>query len=419
VATVSRQNEALTHPIQNLGQQSGPQPGKWLTAQLIAVSALAPFGMHLIIPAIAPIREAFGISSSTASLMISATLAGIAVATLFFGLLADRFGRRPMLLGGTILYVIGSTMGILGPNAEIVIAGRVIQGIGGAAGIVIARAVIRDLYHHEKATSVLAYLTMAVMVAPIMAPAFSGFLVESLGWRSIFEVAGAAGVAVLAWVGWTFRETLKEPIPMPGVGALVGAYTTVLRARVFTLYTLAGSFIMVSFFGMMSGVPYVAHDAWHIPPDKLGFYLGAGGLGMMMSAGITARLAERVDHDKLMLAGYLSIFTGITISTSLFAAGINHPLSLFGPVVLNGFGAGFVLPTTTARALSATPRMTGTAAGMMTFIQFAFGTIAAQAMGAFDHSTVWPVIGFIMAGNGLSAVVAFIAIATRKRLGAS
>ncbi|MGE0668055.1 MAG: multidrug effflux MFS transporter [Sphingomonadales bacterium] len=399
--------------------QTIQQPGRWLTAQLIAVSALAPFGMHLIIPAIAPIRSAFGISSSTASLMISATLAGIAVATLFFGLLADRFGRRPMLLGGSVLYVAGSVMGIVGQTAEMVIAGRVIQGIGGAAGIVIARAVIRDLYHHEKATSVLAYLTMAVMVAPIMAPAFSGFLVGSFGWRAVFEVAGAAGVAVLVWVAWTFRETLREPVPMPDLAALIGAYMTVLRSPVFTLYTMAGSFVMVSFFGMMSGVPYVAHDAWHIPPDRLGFYLGAGGLGMMMSAGITARLAERVDHDKLMLAGYLSILVGVVGSTSLFAAGVNHPLSLFGPVVLNGFGAGFVLPTTTSRALSATPRMTGTAAGMMTFIQFAFGTVAAQAAGAFDHHTVWPVIGFIIVGNGMSAVFAFIAIARRRRKGAS
>lgn len=399
--------------------QTLQQPGKWLTAQLIAVSALAPFGMHLIIPAIAPIRASFGISSSTAALMISATLAGIAVATLFFGLLADRYGRRPMLLGGTVLYLIGSLLGTFGPNAETVIAGRVVQGVGGAAGIVIARAVIRDIYHHEKATSVLAYLTMAVMVAPIMAPAFSGFLVESFGWRAVFEVAGGCGFVVLVWLSLTFRETLRDPIPMPNVAALFGAYMTVLRAPVFTLYSMAGSFIMVSFFGMMSGVPYVAHDAWHIPPDRLGFYLGAGGLGMMMSAGITARLAERVDHDKLMLAGYLAIATGITTSITLFASGVNHPLSLFGPVVLNGFGAGFVLPTTTARALSATPRMTGTAAGVMTFIQFAFGTVAAQAIGAFDHHTVWPVIGFIVFGNGVSAMFAFIAIARRRRLGAS
>lgn len=399
--------------------KAGRVSGRWLTVQLIAVSALGPFGMHLIIPAIAPIKEYFGISAATAALLVSATLGGIAISTLFFGLLADRFGRRPMLMIGVACFVVGSLMGTFGETAGLVIAGRVVQGIGGSAGIVISRAVIRDLHSHEKATSILAYLTMVVMVAPIMAPAFSGFLVHSFGWRMVFEVSGALGFGVLLWLVARFPETLKDPIPLPDFISLVRAYLSVLRSPVFVLYTMAGAFIMVSFFGMMSGVPYVAEEAWNIAPDQLGFYLGAGGLGMMASAFITARVAETVDHDSLLMIGFAVIGVGVTTSVVLFAAGVNHPLSLFGPAVINGFGAGFVLPTSTSRALSASPRMIGTAAGMMTFLQFAFGTVAAQAQGSFDHSTVWPVLGFIIAGNGLSAVFAFWAIASRKRLGAS
>ncbi len=399
--------------------KSVPSSGKWLTVQLVAFSALGPFGMHLIIPAIAPIKEAFGISASTAALMVSATLGGIAVSTLFFGLLADRFGRRPMLMAGIGLFLLGSLMGALGNSASMVIAGRVVQGIGGSAGIVISRAVIRDLYSHEKATSILAYLTMIVMVAPIMAPAFSGFLVHSFGWRMVFEVAGGLGFLVLLWLIAKFPETLKDPVPMPDFVSLLRAYGSVLRSPSFVKYSMVGSFIMVSFFGMMSGVPYVAQEAWHIGSDQLGFYLGAGGLGMMMSAFITARVAESVDHDQLMMIGFAVIAVGVSTSVILFGIGINHPLCLFGPAVINGFGAGFVLPTSTSRALGAAPRMTGTAAGMMTFLQFGFGTIAAQAMGSFDHSTVWPVIGFIVFGNGMSALFAFKAIASRKRVGAS
>ncbi len=393
--------------------------GRSLTVQLIAVSALGPFGMHLIIPAIAPIKDAFGISASTAALLVSATLGGIAVSTLFFGLLADRFGRRPMLIAGVALFMVGSLLGTFGPDAATVIAGRVVQGIGGSAGIVISRAVIRDLYSHDKATSILAYLTMVVMIAPIMAPAFSGFLVHTFGWRMVFEVAGAMSFAVLLWLAARFPETLKDPVPMPDFISLVRAYLSVLGSPVFVLYTMVGAWVMVSFFGMMSGVPYVAEEAWGIAPDQLGFYLGAGGLGMMMSAFITARVAETVDHDHLLLIGFAVIGIGVASSVVLFAAGYNHPLSLFGPAVINGFGSGFVLPTSTARALTATPRMVGTAAGMMTFLQFAFGTVAAQAMGWFDHSTVWPVLGFIIAGNVLSALFAFKAIATHKRGGAS
>ncbi|MEN3973517.1 multidrug effflux MFS transporter [Emcibacter sp. SYSU 3D8] len=399
--------------------KTGKSSGRWLTVQLVAVSALGPFGMHLIIPAIAPIKEYFDIPASTAALLVSATLGGIAISTLFFGLLADRFGRRPMLIVGVICFVIGSLMGTFGETAGMVIAGRVVQGIGGSAGIVISRAVIRDLHSHEKATSILAYLTMIVMIAPIMAPAFSGFLVHSFGWRMVFEVSGGLGFMVLTWLAFRFPETLKDPVPLPDFISLVRAYLSVLRSPAFVLYTLSGSFIMVSFFGMMSGVPYVAEEAWNIAPDQLGFYLGAGGLGMMASAFITARVAETFDHDTLLMIGFAVIGVGVTSSVVLFGVGINHPLCLFGPAVINGFGAGFVLPTSTSRALSASPRMTGTAAGMMTFLQFTFGTIAAQAQGAFDHSTVWPVLGFIVVGNGVSAIFAFWAIASRKRLSAS
>lgn len=398
--------------------QSVTRPGKELTAQLIAFSAIAPFGMHLIIPAITPIKDEFGITASEAALLISATLWGIAASTLFFGVLADRYGRRPMLVIGLVLFVIGSLMGMFGQSAGVVIAGRVVQGIGGSTGIVISRAVIRDLYSREKATSILAYLTMVVMVAPIMAPAFAGYIVQAHGWRAIFAISGVLGFFILGWLVTRFRETLRDPVPMPNLFAMLAAYFSVLRSPVFLLYTLGGTFIMVSFFGMMSGVPHVAEYSWKIGKDELGYYLGAGGLGMMGSAFITARVAERVDLDMLLMRGFMIVGIGVTIMVSLFAAGINHPLSLFGPAVINGFGAGFILPTATARALSAVPRMAGTASGMMTFLQFLAGGVAAQAIGYFDHHTPWPVVGLIVFGNLVAAIFAMYGIAAAKRRGA-
>jgi DHA1 family bicyclomycin/chloramphenicol resistance-like MFS transporter len=384
-------------------------------AQLVAFSALGPFGMHLVIPAIAPIREEFGVSAGVASLLISATLWGIAASTLFFGVLADRYGRRPALVVGIALYVVGSLMAMAGEDAAMVIAGRVIQGIGGSTGIVISRAVIRDLYSREKATSAIAYLTMVVMIAPIMAPAFAGYMVDSFGWRMVFTVAGAMGLLVLAWLVASFPETLKDPVPLPNFVAMLGNYVSVLRSRVFVYYSLVGTFIMTGFFAMMSGAPHVAHDAWRIAPDELGFYLGAGGLGMMMSTFITARIAERVDNNKMLLAGFACMAVGLGTIVLLFALGFNHPLSLFGPAVINGFGAGFCLPTSTSGALAETPRMAGTASGMMTFLQFAAAGVAAQAIGYFDHHTVWPVVGFMVVGNAVAAYFAFKAVTAAGR----
>lgn len=384
--------------------------------QLIAISALSPFGMHLIIPAITPIQSKFGITAGTASLLISGTLWGIALSTLIFGAFADRFGRRPILILGLILYVLGSAMGSFGQDAWFVIAGRVVQGIGGAAGIVVSRTVIRDLYAREKGTSMMAYITMAIMLAPVLAPSFAGFIVEHYGWRAVFDIAAILGFVILAWVGRRFPETLEEPIAIPSVFAMVMAYVSVLRTPLFVFYTLAGSFVMTSFFAMMSGAPHVAELAWNLPKDELGYYLGLGGLGMMISTFITARVAEHVDNNKLMIGGLCLNLAAVLLIAALFALGYNHPASLFGPMVISGLGSGFVLPTATTGALAITPRMAGTASGMMIFMQFAIAGTAAQAIGFFDHTTAWSTTGFMMGATCLAMISALIAVSLdRKR----
>jgi DHA1 family bicyclomycin/chloramphenicol resistance-like MFS transporter len=300
-----------------------------------------------------------------------------------------------------------------------VIAGRIIQGVGGATGMVISRAVVRDLYPRDKGTSVLAYLTMAVMIAPMVAPAFAGYMVENMGWRTIFEVAAGLGLVIWFWLIMRFPETLKEPIPMPNVMALLKAYASVLKEPVFLLYTLTGTFVMTSFFSMMSGAPHVAENTWNLSRDELGYYLGIGAAGMMISTFVTARIAERFDNNKLIITGASIVAFGVVTSCTLFALGFNHPLALFGPMFLNGIGAGFVLPTTTAQALSITPKMAGTASGMMTFLQFIIAGIAAQLIGYFDHSTPWSVLGFMAVAVTMAMIMAFSAVNLARRKAAA
>ena len=383
--------------------------------QLVAMSVLGPFTMHLIIPAITPIQIEFGIDAGMAALLISGTLWGIAGSTLFFGAFADRFGRRIMLIIGMGVFVLGSVIGLYGDSAGMVITGRIIQGVGGATGMVISRAVVRDLYPRDKGTSVLAYLTMAVMIAPMVAPAFAGYMVETAGWRPIFGVAAGLGLVVWFWLIMRFPETLKEAIPMPNVMALLNAYGSVLKSPIFVFYTLTGTFVMTSFFSMMSGAPHVAEHAWGLSRDELGYYLGIGAAGMIISTFVTARIAEHIDNNKLILIGVSVVVLGVGTSITLFSLGYNHPLSLFGPMFLNGIGAGFVLPTTTAQALSITPKMAGTASGMMTFLQFIIAGLAAQLIGYFDHSTPWSVLGFMAVAVIMAVIMAVSAVSFARR----
>ncbi len=385
------------------------------SALLVAVSVLGPFTMHLIVPAITPIQQAFGIDAGTAALLISGTLWGIAGSTLFFGAFADRYGRRPMLIIGLFLFIIGSVIGYVAPTSELVIAGRVVQGIGASTGMVISRAVIRDLYERDKGTSVLAYLTMAVMIAPILAPASAGYIIETLGWRVVFEVSIALGAIVILWTIMKFPETLVDPIPMPNITALVAAYASVLQQRVFVLYTLVSTFVMTSFFSMMSGAPQVAEHTWGLARDELGYYLGIGAMGMMCSTFITARIAEHVDNNLMMQFGLMIVALGVGVSATCFWIGYNHPIFFFGPMFLNGIGAGFVLPTATTGALSIVPRMAGTASGMMTFLQFAIAGVAAQLIGYFDHSTPWAVLGFMAVSVSLAVACGQGAVSMVRR----
>ena len=386
------------------------------TLQLIAFTVLGPFSMHLIIPAITPIQYHFGISHGTAAMLISATLWGIAGSTLFFGVFADRFGRRPMLMIGMALFVAGSVMGEFGDTATIVILGRVIQGIGGATGMVISRAVIRDLYDRDEGTSKLAYLTMAVMIAPILAPMFAGYIVNTYGWRVVFDAAAVTGLAIFIWMATTFPETLKTHIPIPNARAMFSAYANVIRQPVFVFYSLVGTFVMTSFFSMMSGAPYIAHHVWGLNSEELGYYLVFGGLGMVVSTFVTGRIATRVDHDRLMLVGLGIIATGISTVALLQLLGVPYALAFFAPMTITGFGAGFCLPTSTASALHIIPRMAGTASGLMTFMQFLVAGVAAQMIGYFDHSTPWSVIGFMVVGITLAVTSALVAISMSRRL---
>ena len=261
--------------------------------------------------------------------------------------------------------------------------------------MVVARTVVRDLYPREKGTSMMAYITMGIMLGPIVAPSFGGFAVEYLGWRSVFSIAALIGLLVFLWENRRFPETLKEPIPLPGLWALVQAYANVLRNPLFVLYTLVAASIMTGFFSFLSGAPHIAELAWQLPRDELGVYLGLAGIGMMASTYMTARVAEHVDNNKLMVAGLCCSLISVAIVATLFSLGFNHPASLFGPMLINGFGSGLVLPTSTTGALSFTPRMAGTASGMMIFLQFALAGIAAQAIGYFDHHTPWVILGFL------------------------
>ena len=162
---------------------------------LVLATALGPFAMQVFLPALPAIQEDFGVRAATAQLAFSLSALAIAVATLFYGPLSDRFGRRPALIGGLLVYLAGSLLCALAPTITLLIVGRVVQAAGGCAGIVLSRAIVRDLYGRDESAAMLAYITMAMVAAPMMAPVLGGLLTDLAGWRSVFLAGVGAGRA--------------------------------------------------------------------------------------------------------------------------------------------------------------------------------------------------------------------------------
>ena len=222
--------------------------------------------MQVFLPALPSIQARFGVSAASAQLVFSLSAFSIAVSMLFYGPISDRFGRRPALIGGLIVYLAGSVMCAVAPSIAVLIVGRIVQAAGGCAGIVLSRAIVRDLYSLDRSASVLAYITMAMVAAPMMAPALGGLLTDLAGWRSVFVAGTAVGVLILVAVHGGLPETAgsigRRPVrhPLQGFGKL-------LRSATFLGYALQGAFSICSLLRLPGGgtVPD-AHGA--APPGQ-------------------------------------------------------------------------------------------------------------------------------------------------------
>ena len=190
---------------------AGDDPTFRLVLVLVLATAIGPFALQVFLPALPAIQADFAVSAATAQLVFSLSAFSIAVSTLFYGPISDRVGRRPALIGGLVVYLAGSVLCAVAPTISVLIVGRIVQAAGGCAGIVLTRAIVRDLYSLDRSAAVLAYITMAMVAAPMVAPALGGLLTDTAGWRMVFVVGAALGVVIMAAVHRGLPET-SQPL---------------------------------------------------------------------------------------------------------------------------------------------------------------------------------------------------------------
>jgi DHA1 family bicyclomycin/chloramphenicol resistance-like MFS transporter len=375
-------------------------------ALLVAVAAVSPLGINMYLPSMPGMARAFGVDFTTIQLTLSLYLAAMAVGQLIIGSLSDRFGRRPVLLTGLLVFVIGSLICLSAQNVGALFAGRVVQALGGCAGITLSRAIVRDLYGRNQVASMIGYVTMGMAVAPMLAPTIGGMLDTLYGWRASFVFLMLFGGLALLFTFLSLPETNHNRGTAGSVRQLWHSYTSLLRSRLFWGYTLAASFISAVFFAFLAGAPYVMIELMGRSPAEYGFYFAIVPSGYILGNFVTGRFAGRIGPNRMILIGTVMALLSVAAMAVVFATGVLHPMALFGPMFFIGTGNGLVLPSGIAGAVSVKPDIAGAAAGLSGSLQIGFGALVAPVIGATLSTTVWPLI-IIMAVCSLLAIASF------------
>jgi len=371
---------------------------------LAAASALGPAAMQILLPALPVIKDTFQVSNDVAQLTLSLSMFAIAIGTLIYGPLSDKYGRRVIMLLGLVITIAGSIFCFLATSIDLLILGRFIQAFGGAAGLVLARAIVRDVYEAEDAARVIATLVMVMVVIPMLSPALGGELMDQFGWQSVFIAIAFFGVLIFLFSISYLPETLREPIPFEGAGAVLITFMSLFKSPAFCGYAFCVTFVSVVFFSFISAAPEIMVSVLDRPPTEYGYYFIMIPLGFMSGNYVTLYFGRSKELNRLITWGASISIVGIALAFILLSLGIKHPLALFVPISIAIFGNGITLPNAMAAAINEFPNLAGSASGLTGFLQMAFSAVAAQVVALIFNGTVYPLLVMMFSAAVLSLV---------------
>ena len=372
---------------------------------LIVVSALGPISMNMFLPSMPAMAADFEVDYAVMQLAVTLYLGVMGLLQLVFGPLSDRFGRRPVLLTAFLVFALATLGCLVAPTFETFLACRLMQAT--AAGLVLSRAMARDLHGPEEAASHIGWITMGMALGPMLSPMAGGLLEQTYGWEATFAAMGAFGLIalILAWgdAGETnFRRSKSFTAQMKGYPELFGS-------RRFWGYAAAAAFASGSFFAFLGGAPWVGSQVLGLEPSELGFYFGIIACGYMSGNFVSGRYSARMGINRMILVGTLIASTAMAGSFAIVLNDFVHPLSIFGPIFFVGLGNGMTIPNATAGTLSVRPHLAGSAAGLGSTLMVGGGAGIAAITGALLRPE-WgakPLVGMMLASS-IAAVLAMI-----------
>lgn len=376
-----------------VGAPAARSVGLLVTLVLGGLTALPPLSMDMYLPALPEVTGALNAPAATVQLTLTACLAGMALGQLVVGPMSDKWGRRRPLLVGMVVYVLATAVCALAPTAELLIGFRLLQGLAGAAGIVIARAVVRDLYDGVEMARFFSTLMLISGAAPIVAPLIGGQILRITDWRGVFHVLTVIGI-LLTLVVWRFLgETLPpERRHEGGVGDALRTMRGLLADRVFTGYMLTGGLAFAALFAYISASPFVVQEIYGASPQTFSLLFGVNSIGLVIVGQINGKLlVGRVRLDKVLGWGVGTILLA-SLALLLMTTGVFGEVGLV-PIAAGLFvlmsAMGLALPNTNAQALMRTPHAAGSASALLGTSSFLVGAVASPLVGiAGEHTAV-------------------------------
>jgi DHA1 family bicyclomycin/chloramphenicol resistance-like MFS transporter len=362
-----------------------------LTVLLAALSAIGPLTTDMYLPSLPDIARQLDASTAQVQLTISAYLIGFAVGQIFYGPVSDRHGRKPVLVAAIALYCVASLACALSTSIEMLIVARAFQALGGSGGIVLTRAIVRDIYSGARAGRELSLIGSVMALAPVLAPIAGGLVQTGFGWRATFltlVIIGLLGAAiVLLLLPETLNVRAAEPVSMR---SMFRSYCVVACNPSYLAYLGIASASYAGLFAWISGAAFVLQNLYGLTPFDFGVAFALGSIGYMTGSALAARMVIRVGLDGMLGVGGCACAAGGLGMVVAVAFGLTSSLSLVLPVAVYLAGLGMVLPQSIAGAMTPFSERAGAASSLFGFVQQSAAALCGAAVGWFLGQSAWP-----------------------------
>lgn len=373
------------------------------------LTAFGPLSIDMYLPALPKIAKVLQTDLGHVQLSLSAFFIGLALGQLFYGPFTDRVGRKKPLYFGISIYIISSLVCAFAQNVETLIVARFFQALGSCAGVVITRAIVRDVYGHQEAARIFSVLILIMGVAPILAPLLGGYIAVNLGWTYIFHILAIFSSLCLVGIHLFLKETHPS---LPGEKKkILKTYLDIMTHKQFLRNTFAGGIVQSGMFAYITGSSYVFIEIFEVKPENFGFIFGTNALGLIIFSQVNSRLLKKKSPEDILRKVFpvVALISVVMIFAGKFGTNLWH---IWIPIFLFMACLGMTFPNTTAEALAEEGAHAGSASALLGTMQYSLAAMTSAIMSAFHDKSALPMT-IVMGTCGILAFT--IHFVTRKK----